>query len=99
MRPIAKSAKRQVRSTESSHIVNTRIRLSRNAVPTCQVNQITTMPNSPPQRDANLTLVQKIIISPYHKVSKLAISQKCLTNHLTNMSYSTYHKYVKLTIS
>ena len=33
MRPIAKSVKRQVRSKESSHIVNTTIRLSRNAVP------------------------------------------------------------------
>ena len=34
MRPIAKSAKWQVRSTESSHIVNTAIRLSRKAVKT-----------------------------------------------------------------
>ena len=32
MRPIAKSVKRQVRSTESSHIVKTTIRLSHNAV-------------------------------------------------------------------
>ena len=32
MQPIAKSVKRQVRSTESSHIVNTTIRLSHNAV-------------------------------------------------------------------
>ena len=32
MQPIAKSVKKQVRSTESSHIVNTTIRLSRNAV-------------------------------------------------------------------
>ena len=32
MRPIAKSVKRQVRSTESSHIVSTTIRLSHNAV-------------------------------------------------------------------
>ena len=34
--PIAKSVKRQVRSTESSHIVNTTIRLSHNAVPGSQ---------------------------------------------------------------
>ena len=32
MRPIAKSAKRQVKSTESSHIVNTTLRLYHNAV-------------------------------------------------------------------
>ena len=32
MRPIAKSEKRQVRNTESSHIVNTTIRLPCNAV-------------------------------------------------------------------
>ena len=38
MRPIAKSAKRQVRSTKSSHIVNTAIRLSCNAV--CKVGKI-----------------------------------------------------------
>ena len=32
MRPIAKSAKMQVKSTESSHIVNTIIRLYHNSV-------------------------------------------------------------------
>ena len=32
MRPVAKSVKKQVRSTESSHIVKTTIRLSYNAV-------------------------------------------------------------------
>ena len=34
---IAKSAKRQVKSTESSHIVNTTIRLSRNIVQCMQI--------------------------------------------------------------
>ena len=40
MRPIAKSAKRLVRSTESSHIVNATIRLTGNVVAYCLGNLI-----------------------------------------------------------
>ena len=39
MRPIAKSAKGQARSTKSSHIVNTTIRLSLNAVTLVQIKR------------------------------------------------------------
>ena len=52
MRPIAKSAKRQVISTESSHIVNKTIRLYHNAV----------LPNSPPLALSDLSAYTSLLL-------------------------------------
>ena len=76
MRPIAKSAERQVRSTELSHIVNTTIRLSRNAV-----SSVTTDSNdNSDSSDSSDISDQKILFHQKKIHNKKKNCQKNFTN-------------------